>query len=103
MTLGGLAVLLESTGLPVTYLAWPENGAPALPHICYLAEGANPTFADGRVYYSYDDVRVELYLKLRDPGVEGLVETALDGFHWKKDAIYLDTEKCWKVTYDIEV
>ena len=103
MTLGGLAVLLESTGLPVTYLAWPEKRAPELPHICYLAEGANPMFADGRVYYSYDDVRVELYIKLRDPVVEGEVETALAGFHWKKNAIYLDTEKCWMVTYDIEV
>ena len=103
MTLGGLAALLESTGLPVTYLAWPENGAPALPYICYLAEGANPMFADGRVYYSYDDVRVELYIELRDPVVEGKVETALAGFHWKKNATYLDTEKCWMVTYDIEV
>ena len=103
MTLGGLAALLETTGLPVTYLAWPENMAPALPYICYLAEGANPTFADGRVYYSYDDVRVELYIRFRDPVVERNVETALAGFHWKKNATYLDTEKCWMVTYDIEV
>ena len=103
MTLGGLAALLESTGLPVTYRAWPEKEAPALPHICYQAEESNPMFADGRVYYSYDDVRVELYIKLRSPDVEGLVETALDGFHWKKNAIYLDTERCWMVTYDIEV
>ena len=103
MTMGGLAVLLESTGLPVTYLAWPENDAPELPYLCYLAEDTNPTFADGRVYYSYDDVRVELYIKLRSPVIEGLVEAALSDFHWKKNPIYLDTEKCWKVEYDIEV
>ena len=95
--------MLESTGLPVAYREWPEKEAPELPHICYLAVDANPTFADGRVYYSFDDVRVELYIKLRDPVVEGKVEAALADFHWKKNATYLDTEKCWMVTYDIEV
>ena len=95
--------MLESTGLPVTYRAWSEDDAPKLPYICYLADGSNPTFADGRVYYSFDDVRVELYIKLRDPVVEETVEAALDGFHWKKNAVYLDTETCWMVTYDIEI
>lgn len=105
---GGMSVKrlvnqLESTGLPVTYLAWPENDAPALPYICYLDEGSNPTFADGQVYYSYDDVRVELYTRIRSADVEMRVEAALAGYHWKKDNAYLDTELCFKITYDIEV
>lgn len=103
MTLAGLAMVLESTGLPVTYRAWPPEEAPGLPYICYLTEGGNPLFADGQVYYHYDDVRVELYLTLREPGVEHTVEAALAGFHWKKNVIYLDTERCYLITYDIEV
>ena len=37
MTLENLYQLLESTGLPVVYRAWPIGGAPELPYICYLA------------------------------------------------------------------
>jgi len=103
MTLAGLAVLLQSTGLPVTYRAWPENEAPKLPFICYLSEGSDPTYADGQVYYSYDEVRVELYTAFKDPVTEDLVELALVGFHWKKEETYLDSERCYLITYDIEV
>lgn len=103
MDLEVFAALLETTGLPVTYRAWPEGEAPALPFICYLAEGSNPLFADGRVYYNYDDVRVELYIDHRDRVLEGKVETALAGFHWKKDVEYLDTERCYEIIYEVEV
>lgn len=104
MTLAGLGALLESTGLPVTYLAWPQSGdVPALPYICYLDTGANPTYADGGVYYSYDSVRVELYTAFRDPVTEDLVELALVGFHWTKDATYIEDERCWMVVYEVDV
>ena len=36
MTLAQLKDLLMSTGLPVTYRAWPEAAAPPLPFLCYL-------------------------------------------------------------------
>ena len=94
---------LKSTGLPVTYLEWPEGEAPDLPFICYLAKGNNPLFADGVIYYSYDDVCVELYTKYRDLAVERQVEAALDGYHWKKDVDHLKSERCYKITYDLEV
>ena len=103
MALEELAKVLESTGLPVTYLAWPEGEAPAMPYICYLSTGSDPTFADGMVYYSYDEVRVELYTAFRDPVTESLVELALTGYHWKKNTTYIDAELCWMITYDIEV
>lgn len=107
MTLAGLAVLLQSTGLPVTYRAWPiddnENPPPAPPFICYLTNDTDVTFADGKVYYAFDHVRVELYTALKDPEAEAKVEQALEGFHWKKDETYLDTERCYMITYEIEV
>ena len=33
MTLENVCQLLESTGLPVVYRAWPIDGAPELPYI----------------------------------------------------------------------
>ena len=46
MTQEGLYQLLESTGLPVVYRAWPIDGAPELPYICYLAAYSNNISAD---------------------------------------------------------
>jgi len=103
MNLEQLAERLTKTGLPVTYRAWPAGEAPSLPFLCYLVEGNNPTFADGSVYYSYDDVRVELYTALKDPALEATVENALSGFHWKKEETYVDTQRCYMIIYEIEV
>lgn len=94
---------LKSTGLPVTYREWPEGEAPALPFICYLTEGSAPLFADGVVYYNFDYVAVELYTKHKDPATEKQVESALTGYHWKKEQSYLSTEQCYITIYEIEV
>ena len=104
MILEELVAPLIGTGLPVTYLEWPENEAPELPFVCYYATGTSPTFADGRVYFTYEDVRVELYVKAPDPALEETVEAALADFHWKKgERVYIRDERCWLVPYEIEV
>lgn len=104
MILEKLAALLLSTGLPVTYHSWPEDeDVPDLPYICYLITRSNPTFADGKVYYLYEDVQVELYVKELDPALEETVETSLAGYHWEKNRAYISTDRCWMVSYEIEV
>lgn len=103
MNLELLKEKLVSTGLPVAYMSFPEDEAPPLPYICYLSTGDAPLFADGAVYYDYDHVRVELYTARKDLHAERLVETALAAYHWKKDETYIDTERCYLVTYEIEV
>lgn len=103
MTLEELKTILQFTGLPVTYREWPEGKAPALPFICYRTDGESPLYADGQVYYSYSNVRVELYTARKNPEAEALVEEALAGFHWKKTEIYISTERCYMILYEIEV
>ena len=103
MTLPEFESRLETSGLPVTYRDWPEGSAPELPFICYLCTGSNPLFADGKVYYSSSNVRVELYTRDKEPQTEGKLEAALSGFHWKKDETYIDTERCYMILYEIEV
>lgn len=103
MTLAELKTQLQTTGLPVTYRAWPEGASPPMPFICYLVTGTNTLPADGGVYFSWDDVRVELYTALKDLELEATVEAALRGFHWKKEEIYIDTERCYMILYEIEV
>ena len=103
MTLDELSAKLETAGMPVTYRAWPEGEAPDLPFICYLCTNDDPLFADGTTYYSYSNIRVELYTKCKDPMAEAAVEATLRGFHWKKDETYISTERCYMILYEIEV
>lgn len=103
MTLSELKDILKSTGLPVVYRAWPEQKAPPLPYICYLCVGNTPTYADSSVYVQSSEINVELYTKTKDPATEAALEAALKNFHWTKSEIYIDTERCYQILYEIEV
>lgn len=104
MTLDELSTLLQTTGLPVTYRAWPEREAPPLPYLCYLESYSNNFAADGTVYYQISHVQVELYEKLRDMATEDEVESALSSVaFWEKTPNYIDKEECYQILYEIEV
>lgn len=103
MTLEELKALLESTGLPVAYRAFPVGKAPPLPFICYLVGYSNNFNADDRVYQPIDHISIELYTEYKDLTSEALVETALDGICWEKSEEYLDDERCYEIIYEIEV
>lgn len=103
MTLPELNTKLLVTGFPVTYRAWPEGEAPPLPFICYLCTDDDYLFADGITYYSFCNVRVELYTQYKDPEAEEKVEASLRNFHWKKSETYIASERCYMILYEIEV
>ena len=46
MSLEEIKKLLETTGLPVAYRAFPVGNAPPLPFICYLFSSTNNFNAD---------------------------------------------------------
>ena len=52
MSLEEIKKLLETTGLPVAYRAFPVGNAPPLPFICYLFASTNNFNADDVVYQS---------------------------------------------------
>lgn len=105
MTLEALKAVLEGTGLPTVYGAWPTGAAPALPWICFRAQGSDNLFADGAVYYTGTTARVELYTRRKDPAAEDLVESALTlaGLPWEKTETFVQSEDCNLITYEIEV
>lgn len=105
MILEKIKEILESTGLPVTYMAWPERQAPPVPYICYLIPYTNNFAADGVVYQQIFHVQIELYTRRKDPKAEKLVENALmeSGLYWDKSEERIDTEKCYEIIYEIEV
>lgn len=103
MTLEELKALLETSGLPVVYHAWPMGGAPPLPYLCYLETGSRNFAADGRVYLPVRHLQIELYTSIKDPQTEDKVENALSSLFWEKTETWLDSEKCWQILYEIEV
>lgn len=103
MTLQEIKAMLDTTGLPVTYRAWPIDEAPPMPYICYLVAFSNNFGADNVVYWPINHLQIELYTELKDPESEGKVELALSSLYWEKTETYIDDEKCYQIMYEIEV
>lgn len=105
MTMEDVKTLLESTGLPVAYRAFPEDGAPALPFVCYHTPYSANLAADGVAYATINHINVELYTQVKDSATEEKVEAALTqaGIYWEKSETYLEDEKCFQILYEIEV
>ena len=103
MTLEEVYTLLSRTGLPVCYKAWPEGAAPSLPYICFFFFEADNFAADGIVYHSSMCLAVELYTEKKDEASEALVETALADHYYDKEESYIESEKCYQISYELEV
>ncbi len=102
MTLVEIKSILESSGLPVTYYAWPEKEAPPLPYICYRVSYKNMA-ADGKVYHQVKHIVAELYTRNKDELCEKKMEDVIKDYFWTKDEDYIESEKCFMITYEVEV
>lgn len=103
MTLEALKTKLDAAGYPVSYSAVPLDEATARPYICYAETGTRTFTADGIAYYSRRVVSVRLYTETRNEAAEANVEAALAGLYWSKGIEYLDDQKIYEITYEIEV
>lgn len=99
MTLPEIKEILKTTGFPVSFGNWPEAQAPSMPYIVYTTEETNSFFADGIVYYSDENIIVDLYTNKKDLEAEQLVDNTLLHFSYTKNQAYLSDEKCWVTTY----
>ena len=103
MSLEEIKKLLETTGLPVAYRAFPVGNAPPLPIICYLFSSTNKNKAEDVVNQDINRITIELYTESKDPEAENAVEAALKDLCWEKSEEYLDDEQCYEIIYEIEV
>lgn len=94
---------LKETKIPCVYRAWEEGAAPSLPFLCYYEEGSDNFAADNKVYHSAAEMRVELYTEGKEPETESAVEEALGAFVWEKTEVYIDSERCYLITYTFEI
>lgn len=103
MKLEELKQLLETTGLPVAYRAFPVGQAPPLPFICYICDYSSNFDADNQVYFPVEHISIELYTENKRPDLEETLEAVLSVLCWEKSEEYLDDEKCYEIIYEIEV
>lgn len=101
MQLTDLHELLKTTGLPVAYRAFKTAQTP--PFICYLISYSRTVPANGGVYLKIDVVHIELYTANKDISEERKLESVLSSFFYTKSEDYINTEKIYKITYEIEV
>lgn len=89
----------------VAYRCFPAGNAPKLPFICYLETSTNNVFADNKTYDVIRGIDIELYTENKDVASESLVEQALNDANipWNKYEEYIDIEKCYQITYSVEV
>ena len=105
MTLAEFKTILDGSGLPVTYLAFPANKCPAMPFVTYQETGSNNFGADGKVYKRVRSLQVDLFTSNKEPATEERLEAVFDqhGIFWNKYQTLDDNESCQRYTYEVEV
>lgn len=102
MTLEELYTLLDGTKIPVSYSSVPLEEKDR-PYICYYQGQDRIMYADGVVYYVRKVITVNLYTDTRDEVTEATVEDALKDICYTKSIEFLDDQKLYEITYEIEV
>lgn len=103
MKLSQLKTHLDSLSIPVAYNHFEEETQ--LPYITYLIEESSNFIADNITYANIQQIRIELYTKLKDLQTENKIEDLLETLEIPYETLeaYIDSEKCYQVVYFIEL
>ena len=105
MTRAEVYTMLNNTGIPTVYHHFREGTGKQPPFVCFYYPNDDDFKADDTHYVKVNALTVELYTDEKDFGKESTVETALlnAGLVFRKNEVYIDTEKMFMVTYETEV
>ena len=95
--------ILKTTGLPFTFHHWEHPPKP--PYGVYFDDYTDNFAADNMVYVQISHCNIELYSSQRDTEDENKIETVLDEaeIYWDKTRTYIESERLYQTTYEIEV
>ena len=93
--------IFKKIGLPYAYDHFAEGESPKPPFICYLTASSDNFAADGKVYFKFDEIHLELYADKKDPKLESKVEDALDAaeIFYDKTETWIESEQLYEVLY----
>lgn len=105
MTTREVKEILETTGIPVAYLAFTNETAQPCPFICYFYAGDHDFIADNSNYTGINRLFVELYTDFKDFALEKQVEAALSaaGLVFSREDDYIQDERMYQTVYESEV
>lgn len=99
-TVGDVAAVIDSIGLPVANVEWPKNDERETPYAVLVPHASLSRFADNGTWYVARRYDIELYVSERDVPIElrlaGKLREA--GIPFTSD-VYRDEENHISVTY----
>ena len=103
-----MRTLLEQSGIPFKYHHWnkaPNSEPPPIPFGVFVFVGSNNLIADSGVYHKGHRVRAEIYTEIHNPETISAFEAVLDSAEipYQSDETYIDSEKMFLNTYELEV
>ena len=103
MTRQEVANMIAATKLTWQYSHFSNTPAP--PYVVYYYPSENDVKADNSNYVNKRQLFVELYTTTTDATSEAAVEAELkkSGLSWYKQTDYLNDEKLFQTTYEMEV
>ena len=103
MTKKEVAELIESFDFPWRYSHFTQT--PNHPYVVYYFPNENDVFADNSNYVNKRQLFIELYTVIKDVTSEATIETELAkaGLTWYKQTDFLNDEKLYQTTYELEV
>lgn len=106
MTLKDVKAMLDTTGMQVAYDHFePADDAPKMPFITYSQPASNNFEADGKVYAEIRHLYVTLWAQKADSKEEETLKGVLEAadIPWSRNETYHSTERCYEITYEVEV
>ena len=105
MTHEEVVAMVEEMGIPSAYDHFAEGESPDPPFICFLYPKAEEFGADNIVYYSFNQLDIEVYTDLKDPVLEAMVEDVLSAHElfYHKSEVWIEDEKLYEVLYELTV
>ena len=105
MTLKQVRNMLLETGMDVAYEHFDISNVPEMPFITYSEPTSNNFEADITVLVPIKHIYVTLWMTKRDEQVESLLINVFEDHDipWSKNVDYLEKEKCYEITFEVEV
>ena len=105
MKLTEITEMIESFGLPCTYLQWEEGDAPALPYVAYYYPISRGEYADNTNYIQISQLNIELYTKSKNVDLENQIIQTLEQYSipFESSETYLEDEKMYEVLFECEI
>lgn len=103
MTLKEIADLIASFGFAYRYSHFSDTPTP--PYVVYYYPSENDVKADNSNYANRRQLFIELFSSDKDFESESTIETVLKGagLSWYKSTDFLNDEKLFQTTYEMEV